>query len=146
MAATVPLCAPLTLLLLLLLLPLSPLLLSGGVLALLWFPPAAVLAAEAEAMPADEEQCSEVYFFLGTRALKVAVLRLAEGFGLLLELAALLLLSDDRQLLGRSSAAAAAVVAVTTTVDFPESTSRERLSSRSGVAVVRGVSSREDSE
>lgn len=117
---TLLLCAPLPLLLLL----------SGGVLGLPWFP------APVVETPEDEEQCSEVYFFLGTRALKVAVLRLAEGLGLLLVLATLLLLSDDLQLLGRSSAAPA----------FPQSPSRERLSSRSGVAVVRGVSSREDSE
>lgn len=39
-----------------------------------------------------DKQCSEVYFFLGTRALKVAVLRLAAGFGLLLALGVLLLL------------------------------------------------------
>lgn len=54
----------------------------GGVLdaGLLWLP--AVLDA----------QCSEVYFFLGTRALKVAVLRLEAGFGLLLALGVLLLL------------------------------------------------------
>lgn len=39
-----------------------------------------------------DEQCSEVYFFLGTRALKVAVLRLEAGFGLLLALGVLLLL------------------------------------------------------
>lgn len=54
----------------------------GGVLdaGLLWLP--AVL----------DEQCSEVYFFLGTRALKVAVFRLEAGFGLLLALGVLLLL------------------------------------------------------
>lgn len=40
----------------------------------------------------DDEQCSEVYFFLGTRALKVAVFRLEAGFGLLLALGVLLLL------------------------------------------------------
>ena len=40
----------------------------------------------------DEEQCSEVYFFLGTRALKVAVFLLAAGLGLLLALGVLLLL------------------------------------------------------
>ena len=39
-----------------------------------------------------DEQCSEVYFFLGTRALKVAVFRLEAGFGLLLALGVLLLL------------------------------------------------------
>lgn len=39
-----------------------------------------------------DEQCSDVYFFLGTRALKVAVFRLAAGFGLLLALGVLLLL------------------------------------------------------
>lgn len=39
-----------------------------------------------------DEQCSDVYFFLGTRALKVAVLRLEAGFGLLLALGVLLLL------------------------------------------------------
>lgn len=38
------------------------------------------------------EQCSEVYFFFGTRALKVAVFRLEAGFGLLLALGVLLLL------------------------------------------------------
>lgn len=47
---------------------------------LLWLPAAA------------DEQCSEVYFFLGTRALKVAVFRLEAGFGLLLALGVLLLL------------------------------------------------------
>lgn len=41
---------------------------------------------------AVDEQCSEVYFFLGTRALKVAVLRLEAGLGLLLALGVLLLL------------------------------------------------------
>ncbi|TNN50777.1 hypothetical protein EYF80_038989 [Liparis tanakae] len=53
----------------------------GGVLeeALLW-------------LPIADKQCSEVYFFLGTRALKVAVLRLEAGFGLLLALGVLLLL------------------------------------------------------
>lgn len=52
----------------------------GGELeeGLLWFP--------------VDEQCSEVYFFLGTRALNVAVLRLEAGFGLLLALGVLLLL------------------------------------------------------
>lgn len=88
----------------------------------------------------EEEQCSEVYFFLGTRALKVAVLRLAEGFGLLLELIALPLLSDDRQLLGRSSVNDAPI--------FPKSPSlRGRFSSRSGVLTLRTLlvsSSRED--
>lgn len=44
---------------------------------LLWFP---------------KEQCSDVYFFLGTRALKVAVFRLEVGLGLLLALGVLLLL------------------------------------------------------
>ena len=39
-----------------------------------------------------DEQCSDVYFFLGTRALKVAVLRLEAGLGLLLALGVLLLL------------------------------------------------------
>lgn len=39
-----------------------------------------------------DKQCSEVYFFLGTRALKVAVFRLEAGFGLLLALGVLLLL------------------------------------------------------
>lgn len=39
-----------------------------------------------------DEQCSDVYFFFGTRALKVAVFRLAAGFGLLLALGVLLLL------------------------------------------------------
>lgn len=39
-----------------------------------------------------DEQCSDVYFFLGTRALKVAVFRLEAGFGLLLALGVLLLL------------------------------------------------------
>lgn len=39
-----------------------------------------------------DEQCSEVYFFLGTRALKVAVFRLGAGLGLLLALGVLLLL------------------------------------------------------
>lgn len=43
-------------------------------------------------LPAADEQCSEVYFFLGTRALKVAVFRLEAGFGLLLALGVLLLL------------------------------------------------------
>lgn len=43
-------------------------------------------------LPVVDEQCSEVYFFLGTRALKVAVLRLDAGFGLLLALGVLLLL------------------------------------------------------
>lgn len=43
-------------------------------------------------LPVVEEQCSEVYFFLGTRALKVAVFRLEAGFGLLLVLGVLLLL------------------------------------------------------
>lgn len=43
-------------------------------------------------MPVVEEQCSEVYFFLGTRALKVAVFLLEAGLGLLLELGVLLLL------------------------------------------------------
>lgn len=43
-------------------------------------------------LPVVDEQCSEVYFFLGTRALKVAVLRLEAGFGLLLALGVLLLL------------------------------------------------------
>lgn len=38
------------------------------------------------------EQCSDVYFFLGTRALKVAVFRLEVGLGLLLALGVLLLL------------------------------------------------------
>lgn len=54
----------------------------GGVedAGLLWLPAAV------------DEQCSEVYFFLGTRALKVAVLRLEAGFGLLLALGVLLLL------------------------------------------------------
>jgi len=53
----------------------------GGVLeeALLW-------------LPVADKQCSEVYFFLGTRDLKVAVLRLEAGFGLLLVLGVLLLL------------------------------------------------------
>lgn len=46
---------------------------------LLWFPVA-------------DEQCSEVYFFLGTRALKATVFRLVVGFGLLLALGVLLLL------------------------------------------------------
>lgn len=41
---------------------------------------------------AVDKQCSEVYFFLGTRALKVAVFRLEAGFGLLLALGVLLLL------------------------------------------------------
>lgn len=36
--------------------------------------------------PVVDAQCSEVYFFLGTRALKVAVLRLEAGLGLLLAL------------------------------------------------------------
>ena len=36
-----------------------------------------------------DEQCSDVYFFLGTRALKVAVLRLEAGFGLLLACSAI---------------------------------------------------------
>lgn len=54
----------------------------GGVLGLglLWLP--AVV----------DEQCSEVYFFFGTRALKVAVFLLEAGFGLLLALGVLLLL------------------------------------------------------
>lgn len=43
-------------------------------------------------LPVVDEQCSEVYFFLGTRALKVAVFRLDAGFGLLLALGVLLLL------------------------------------------------------
>lgn len=43
-------------------------------------------------LPVVDEQCSEVYFFLGTRALNVAVLRLEAGFGLLLALGVLLLL------------------------------------------------------
>lgn len=43
-------------------------------------------------LPVADKQCSEVYFFLGTRALKVAVLRLEAGFGLLLALGVLLLL------------------------------------------------------
>lgn len=43
-------------------------------------------------LPVVDEQCSEVYFFLGTRALKVAVFRLEAGFGLLLALGVLLLL------------------------------------------------------
>ena len=41
-------------------------------------------------LPTAMAQCSEVYFFLGTRALKVAVLRLEAGLGLLLALAVLL--------------------------------------------------------
>lgn len=40
----------------------------------------------------DEEQCSDVYFFFGTRALNVAVFRLDAWFGLLLALGVLLLL------------------------------------------------------
>lgn len=43
-------------------------------------------------LPVADKQCSEVYFFLGTRALKVAVFRLEAGFGLLLALGVLLLL------------------------------------------------------
>lgn len=43
-------------------------------------------------LPVVDEQCSEVYFFFGTRALKVAVFRLEAGFGLLLALGVLLLL------------------------------------------------------
>lgn len=43
-------------------------------------------------LPVVEEQSSEVYFFLGTRALNVAVFRLDAGFGLLLALGVLLLL------------------------------------------------------
>lgn len=43
-------------------------------------------------LPEADKQCSEVYFFLGTRALKVAVFRLEAGFGLLLALGVLLLL------------------------------------------------------
>lgn len=43
-------------------------------------------------LPVVDKQCSEVYFFLGTRALNVAVLRLEAGFGLLLALGVLLLL------------------------------------------------------
>ena len=39
-----------------------------------------------------DKQCSEVYFFFGTRALKVAVFRLEAGLGLLLALGVLLLL------------------------------------------------------
>lgn len=74
------------------------------------------------AAAAAAAQCSEVYFFLGTRALKVAVLRFDEGLGLLAALAVLLLLSvlwalSDLTLPGRESsdfpgreAAAAAVV------------------------------------
>lgn len=140
----VPLCAPLPLplllpsLLLLLLLPLA----SGGVLGLPWLPAATPTNDEDD----DEEQCSEVYFFLGTRALKVAVLRLAEGLGLLLELAALPLLSDDLQLLGRSSDTTS-----TPPPALPPSPSRLRISSRSrsgvvAAAALRGVPSRDDSE
>lgn len=40
----------------------------------------------------DEEQCSDVYFFFGTRALNVAVFRLDAWFGLLFALGVLLLL------------------------------------------------------
>lgn len=43
-------------------------------------------------LPVADKQCSEVYFFLGMRALKVAVFRLEVGFGLLLALGVLLLL------------------------------------------------------
>lgn len=43
-------------------------------------------------LPVVDEQCSEVYFFFGTRALNVAVFRLEAGFGLLLALGVLLLL------------------------------------------------------
>lgn len=43
-------------------------------------------------LPVVDKQCSEVYFFLGTRALKVAVFRLEAGFGLLLAFGVLLLL------------------------------------------------------
>lgn len=80
-----------------------------------WYP--WLLAAAAAAA-----QCSEVYFFLGTRALKVAVFRLDEGLGLLAALAALLLLSvlwalndlthpgrESSDFPGRDPAAAAAV-------------------------------------
>lgn len=55
---------------------------------LLWLPAAA------------DEQCSDVYFFLGTRALKVAVLRLEAGLGLLLALGVLLLLQLLSPLVG----------------------------------------------
>lgn len=103
---------------LLLLFPLA----SGGVLELPWLP-----APTDDEDEDEEEQCSEVYFFLGTRALKVAVLRLAEGLGLLLELAALPLLSEDRQLLGLSSPPPPPPPATL-------SPSRVRMSSRSGVA------------
>lgn len=58
-----------------------------------------------------DKQCSEVYFFLGTRALKVAVFRLEAGFGLLLALGVLLLL----QLLAPLS-----LWLLPLTVDFPD--------------------------
>lgn len=75
-------------------------------------------------LPVVDEQCSEVYFFLGTRALKVAVLRLDAGFGLLLALGVLLLL----QLLPPLSLPPAPPPAPPLTADLPDRSSEDASS------------------